>query len=152
MDLGKLLKCITIGGTKLEVGTFAGSYSKAPKSLPEKAQLCTRVEALGGVGGRGPLEERPRWVWGQHRLLRSPTVKLQPPRVLATFLPIVVCTFGQTEIRKSQISEFYVKSEKDISGWLQGSCRGIPLITNILLFCWTTIIFGVLLKQKKIHD
>ena len=84
------------------------------------------------------------------KCLSSPTVKLQPPRVLATFLPIVVCTFGQTEIRESQISEFYVKSEKDISGWLQGSCRGIPFITNILFFAkQKDIIFGVPIKQNK---
>ena len=49
VDLEKLLKCIMIGGTKQELRTFAGSYSKVPKSLPKKAQLCTRVGALGGV-------------------------------------------------------------------------------------------------------
>ena len=52
MDLEKLLKCITIGGTKLGSRDFCWVLIKVPKTLPEKAQLCTRVEALGGVGGR----------------------------------------------------------------------------------------------------
>ena len=54
MDLEKLLKCITTGGTKPGSRDFCWVLIKVPKTLPEKTQLCTRVEALGGVGGAWP--------------------------------------------------------------------------------------------------